>query len=155
MVVQEYSKFKRWHQVFAMPKAHTLHGNPISYLNYIGVVPISKLLCSAVQSTPVILVQISWWRHRRGTFSAFLALCEGNPPVTDMFPSQGPVTRSFDVFFEQRLNKRLSTQSKRRWFETPSRSLWRHCNVTIIALNIPLRFSEAKGNILFAYLTSA
>ena len=27
------------------------------------------------------------------------------------------------------LNKRLSKQSRRRWFETPSRSLWRHCNV--------------------------
>ena len=39
------------------------------------------------------------------------------------------VTRSFDVFFDLRLNKRLSKQSRRRWFETPSRSLWRHCNV--------------------------
>ena len=27
------------------------------------------------------------------------------------------------------LNKQLSKQSRRRWFETPSRSLWRHCNV--------------------------
>ena len=26
------------------------------------------------------------------------------------------------------LNKRLSKQSGRRWIETPSRSLWRHCN---------------------------
>ena len=40
-----------------------------------------------------------------------------------------PVTRSFDVFFDLRLNKRLSKQSRRRWFETQSRSLWRHCNV--------------------------
>ena len=44
------------------------------------------------------------------------------------FPSQRPVTRSFDVFFDVRLNKRLSKQSKRWWFETPSRSLWRHCD---------------------------
>ena len=28
------------------------------------------------------------------------------------------------------LNKRLSKQSIRRWFETPSCSLWRHCNGT-------------------------
>ena len=42
-------------------------------------------------------------------------------------PSQRPVTRGFDVFFDQRLNKRLSRQSRRRWFETPSRSSWRHC----------------------------
>ena len=31
--------------------------------------------------------------------SALLALCEGNPPVTGAFPSQKPVTRSFDIFF--------------------------------------------------------
>ena len=35
---------------------------------------------------------------------------------------------TFDVFFAVRLNKRLSKQSRRRWFETPSRSLWRYCN---------------------------
>ena len=27
------------------------------------------------------------------------------------------------------LNKELSKQSRRRWFETPSRSLWCHCNM--------------------------
>ena len=62
------------------------------------------------------------------TFSALLALCEGNPPVTGGFPSQRPVTRSFDVFIDLRLGKRLSKQSWHRWFKTPSRSLWRHCN---------------------------
>ena len=38
------------------------------------------------------------------------------------------MTRSFDVVFDLRLNKRLSKQSWGWWFETPSRSLWRHCN---------------------------
>ena len=38
------------------------------------------------------------------------------------------MARSFDVFFDLRLNKRLSKQSRHRWLETPSRSLWRHCN---------------------------
>ena len=47
------------------------------------------------------------------------------------FPSQRPVRRSFDVFFNLRLNKRLSKHSRHRWFETPSSSLWRHCNVTL------------------------
>ena len=42
------------------------------------------------------------------TFSALLALCAGNSPVTGEFPSQRPVMRSFDVFFDLRLNKRLS-----------------------------------------------
>ena len=40
---------------------------------------------------------------------------------TGEFPSQRPVTQSFDVFFYLRLNKRLSKQSRRWWFETPSR----------------------------------
>ena len=62
------------------------------------------------------------------TFSALLALCVGNSPVSGEFPSQRPVTRSFDVFFDLCLNKRLSKQSWNWWFETPSRSLWRHCN---------------------------
>ena len=44
------------------------------------------------------------------TFSALLALCVGNPPVTGEFPSQRPVTRSVDVFFDLRPNKRLSKQ---------------------------------------------
>ena len=39
------------------------------------------------------------------TFSALLALCAGNSPVTGKFPSQRPVTRRFDVFFDLRLNK--------------------------------------------------
>ena len=65
------------------------------------------------------------------TFSALLALCAGKTPVTIEFPTQRPVTRSVDVFFDLRLNKRLSKQSRRRWFGTPSRPLWRHCNVIL------------------------
>ena len=61
-----------------------------------------------------------------GSISVLLVLCAGNPPVTGGFPLQRPVTRSFGEFFDLRLNKRLSKQSGRRWFDTPSRSLWRH-----------------------------
>ena len=39
-------------------------------------------------------------------FSSFLAICVGNLPVTGELPAQRPVTRSFDVFFDLRLNKR-------------------------------------------------
>ena len=45
------------------------------------------------------------------TFSASLAICAGTSPVPGEFPVQKPVTRSFDVFFDLRLNKRLSKQS--------------------------------------------
>ena len=72
---------------------------------------------------------LSWWRHQIITLSALLALCQGNPSIIVGFPSQRPATRSFGVFFDLRLNKRLSKQSKHQWFETPSRSLWRHYNV--------------------------
>ena len=41
------------------------------------------------------------------TFSASLAICVGNSPVPGEFPTQRPVARSFDVFFDLRLNKRL------------------------------------------------
>ena len=41
------------------------------------------------------------------TFSALLAICAGNSPVPGEFPAQRPVTRSFDVFFDLRLNKLL------------------------------------------------
>ena len=74
----------------------------------------------------------SWWRHHMETFSALLALSEGNSPVPGEFPLHRPVTWSFDVFFDQHLNKRLSKHSRRLWFETPSRSLWRHCNVRLM-----------------------
>ena len=59
--------------------------------------------------------------------------CAGNSLVVGELPSQRPVTRSFEVFYDLLLNskKRMSKQSVRLWFRTPSRS-WRHFNVCII-----------------------
>ena len=71
----------------------------------------------------------SWWRHQIETFSAFSALCAGNSPVSGEFHAQRPVTRSFDLFFDLHLNKRLKKQSWCWWFETLSSPLCRHCNV--------------------------
>ena len=71
-----------------------------------------------------------WWRHQMGTFSGLLAICAGNSPASCEFPAQKPVTRSFDAFLDLCLNKRLRKQSWGWWFETLSRPLWRHCNVT-------------------------
>ena len=61
-----------------------------------------------------------------------MAICAGNSPLTGEFPAQRPVTRSFDVFFDLRLNKRLSKQSWGWWFERLSCPLWRHSNVVQI-----------------------
>ena len=64
-----------------------------------------------------------------GNIFHITGFCAGNSPVTGEFTAQRPVTRSFDVFFDLRLNKQLSEQSWGWWFETPSGSLWRHSNV--------------------------
>ena len=75
------------------------------------------------------LMMTSWNGNIFGITGPF---CVGNSLVTSEFPSQRPVTQSFDIFFEkmaEQMNKWLSKQSKRWWFEMPSHSLWRHCNV--------------------------
>ena len=102
--------------------------------------PVSKLIkyvindiyceikCTSTADT--VYRNISWWCHQMETFHALLAICAGNSPFTGEFPAQRPVTRSFDVFFDLRLNKQLNKQSWGWWFETLSSSLWRHCNVS-------------------------
>ena len=70
----------------------------------------------------------TWWRHQMETFSALLTICAGNSPVPCEFPAQRPETRSFGIFFDLRLYKRLSKQSWGWWFETLPRPLWRHTN---------------------------
>ena len=77
---------------------------------------------------PVMRNACPWWRHQMETFSSLLAICAGNIPFSGEFPTQRPVTRSFNVFFDLRPNKRLSKQWWGWWFETLPRSLWRHCN---------------------------
>ena len=64
------------------------------------------------------------WKH----FPRYWPFYAGNSQVTGEFSGQRPVTRSFDVFFDLRLNRRLRKQSWGWWFETLSRPLWRHCN---------------------------
>ena len=58
------------------------------------------------------------WRHQMEAFSALLVIFVGNSPVTAEFPSQRPVTRSFDVILYLRLNKRSSKLRWGWWFET-------------------------------------
>ena len=76
-----------------------------------------------------MLLVTAWWRHQMETFSVLLVICAGHSPVTGEFCAQRPVTWSFDVFLDLRLYKRLREQSWGWWFETPSRRLWRHCNM--------------------------
>ena len=75
------------------------------------------------------------WRHQLETFSVLLAFCAVNSLVAGEFPAQRPVTRSFGVFIDLGLNQQLSKQWRRRWFKTPSCSLWSHCNASHKSLN--------------------
>ena len=104
--------------------------NKNKYIEFLAVKAIRCILCFGLRSR--LRLQNAWWRHQMEAFSALLALCTGNSPVTGEFPAKRPVTRSFDVFFDLRLNKRWSKKSWGWWFETPSRSLWRHCNGAMI-----------------------
>ena len=94
-----------------------------------------KILFPALEVPGVMITwwrkHFSRWRHQMETFSALLAICAGNSPVPGEFPAQRPVTRSFDVFFELRLNKQLNKQSWGWWFGKGSRSLRRHRNVLV------------------------
>ena len=95
---------------------------------------------------------LPWWRNQMETLSALLAICAGNSPVPDEFPSQRPLTRRFVVFFDLRLNKRLSKQPWGWWFETLSRQLWRHRNAGCVwyrtalsTFNMPHCFKDHKS----------
>ena len=96
----------------------------------------SALFCPEdTQRYKHVIINNSWWRHQMEIFSALLAICAGNSPVSGEFPAQRPVTRSFDVFFDLRLNKRLSKQSWGWWFETLS---LHHYDVTVMYVFITL-----------------
>ena len=57
-------------------------------------------------------------------------------PVTGEFPSQRPVKRSNDIFVDLHLNTWLSKRLWDWWVETPSLSLWRHCNGSVINISV-------------------
>ena len=84
------------------------------------------------------------------TFSALLAICAGNSPVPGEFPSQSPVTRSFDVFFDLRLNKRLSKHSWGWWL----RRHRAHYDVTVMNLmyTCPVMSIVGMNGLLIKYI---
>ena len=66
---------------------------------------LSPTICNLARETHTGLCMMT---SSNGNISALLAICAGNSPVTGEFPTQRPVTRSFDVCFDLCLNKRLS-----------------------------------------------
>ena len=104
---------------------HGFSNDPVDDLGHHVAFPGRRTFCREEGNEKI---EYPWWRHQMEAFSALLAICAGNSPVPGEFPTQRPVTRSFDVFFDLRLNKRLSKQSWSWWLETLSRPLWRHRN---------------------------
>ena len=58
------------------------------------------ILCGMSSTTEVM----NGGQHQMEIFSTLLAICSRNSPVTGEFPTQRPVTWSFDVFFDLCLN---------------------------------------------------
>ena len=106
---------------------HVKHGAVNIYLIHWSAIDWPSL-----SATPEADVRIACWRDQMQTFSALLTICTENSPVPGDFPAQRPVTRSFDVFVDLRLNKRFRKQSWGWWFETLLRPFWRHCNAVIL-----------------------
>ena len=71
------------------------------------------------------------WKH----FSRYWPFVSGihRSPVDS--PHKGQWHGTVISFFDLRLDKRLSKHSRNRWFETPSRSSWRHCNDDTVCRN--------------------
>ena len=62
-------------------------------------------------------------------------------------PLTKPVTRIFDVFCCLRSYKKLSKQSRHRWFETPSRSIM--TSLLWVTFNIPLSFPHTRRDLKY------
>ena len=93
----------------------------------------------------------TWWRHQMETFSALLALCVGNSPVTVNSPHKAQWRGALMFSLICVLNKRLSKQSWGWWFKTPSPSLWRHCNESSDFRNKNKTVMKQQGRILTIY----
>ena len=120
-------RLKDWFCKYNLENAFCAFPEAVRKLN--GDDNLNVLKCAITRSNGKLFsIQQTRWRHQMETFSALLVICTGNSPVPGEFPTQRPVTQSFDVFFVLRLNKRLSKQSWGWWLETLSRPLWGHCN---------------------------
>ena len=79
------------------------------------------------------IVPVIIWIHddaiKWKLFSRYWPFVQGIHRSLGNSPHQGQWRGVLMFSFHLRMNKRLSKQLRRRWFETPSRPLWRHRNV--------------------------
>ena len=140
----KYIKLHIW-PMFIWVNTRFVTGNPIQ---------VCLLPVCLIRSCTGVYLFVSRWHHQMETFSALLAFYAGNSPVTGELPAQRPVTRSFDVFFDLRLNKQLSKQWRCWWFKTPLRSLLCHCNLFLSVKRMQLRHSTRQLNRGRRWITS-
>ena len=124
----EANQIFNWFYSYCAQLTPKFINNSVCYVIYHG--HYDNKNCASVHGKlhACIFILWTWWRHQMETFPLYWPFVWGNSPVTGEFPTQRPVTRSFDGFFDLRLNKRLSKQWRGWWFETPSHPLWRHSN---------------------------
>ena len=127
----------------------TVNCDPVNcHQCYLALLPNRTPTCH--KANCVVRLCVHMMMSSNGNIFSVTVLCAGNSPVTGESPSRRPVTRSFYIFFDLCLNKRLSKQSIRRWLETQSRSLRRHCNDGRVLHNKKL---QLWGCFHFCYFT--
>ena len=91
---------------------------------FYSISDILPLICTIALAIDIIKF-VGYYKVRLCEWKKTLSTCKHH-----LLPLDTMEARSFDVFFDARLNKRPSKQLRDWWFETPGCSLWRHCNVT-------------------------
>ena len=81
------------------------------------------------------------------TFSALLAICAGNSLIPGEFPTQRPVTRNFDIFFDLHPNRRLSKQGE----AGDLRRNRAHYDVTVMSLVVTKRYVAWRTIFVFQH----
>ena len=125
----------------------------ISNLQYSHTMTASIPQCISLLKKANLVAIVIWFRDDVMKWKHFL---RNWPFVREIhqFPAQRPVTRSFDVFIDLRLNERLSKQSWAWWFETLSRPLWRHCNVMVQSSAISAKY-RSRFTLLSPHILNA
>ena len=90
--------------------------------------PLDAFSLSVDHDPQCCLIGTTRRRHQMETFSALLALCAGNVPVTGEFPHKGQWRGALIFFICTWINGWVNTREAGDLRHTPSRPLIRHCN---------------------------
>ena len=105
--------------------------NYLSLPLHLLLVQHSSIYCATARAGGFIMHDdVIKWKH----FPHYWPFVRGINRAPVNSPHKRPVTRSFDVFFDVCLNKRLGKQSWGWWFEMPSHPLWRQSNGIAVLL---------------------